>query len=65
MLQEVIEAPLKPYQRLELARDFLVPKLMHELVLGWNTIAKIYQKSGGLGIPSPGTMIPLLQKNTF
>ncbi len=44
MLKEITSAPLKPYQRLEVVRDFLVPKLQHELVLGCahrNTIARI------------------------
>lgn len=93
MLQEISSAPLKPYQRLELVRNFMVPKLTHELVLGCahrNTIAKIDkmirratrawlrlpkdtslgflhapQKQGGLGIPSLGTTIPLMQKRRF
>lgn len=42
MLHEITKAPLKPYQRLEILRDFLVPKIIHELILGCthqNTIA--------------------------
>ncbi len=86
-------APLKPYQRPEVVRDFLVPKLQHELVLGCahrNTIVRIDRmirgairawlrlpkdtslgflhapvKSGGLGMPSLGTTLPLLQKKRF
>lgn len=34
MLREVSEAPLKPYQRLDILKIFLVPKLTHDLVLG-------------------------------
>lgn len=34
MLRELKEVPLKPYQRLEILRSFLVPKLLHRLVLG-------------------------------
>lgn len=34
MLQEVTAAPLKLYQRLELLKSFIIPKLTHELVLG-------------------------------
>ncbi len=93
MLMEITSAPLKPYQRLEVVRDFLVPKLQHELVLGCahrNTIGRIDKmirgsirawlrlpkdtslgflhapvKSGGLGMPSLGTTLPLLQKRRF
>ncbi len=93
MLKEITSAPLKPYQRLELVRDFLIPKLQHELVLGCahrNTITRIERmirgsirawlrlpkdtslgflhapvKSGGLGMPSLGTTLPLLQKKIF
>lgn len=93
MLQEITSAPLKPYQRVELVRDFMVPKLPHELVLGCahqNTISRIERmirrsirawlrlpkdtslgflhapiKSGGLGIPSLGTTLPLLQNKRF
>ncbi len=90
MLKVITSAPLKPYQRLEVIRDFLDPKLQHELVLGCahrNTIARIERmirgsirawlrlpkdtslgflhapvKSGGLGMPSLGTTLPLLHK---
>ncbi len=93
MLQEITSAPLKPYQRVEIVRDFMVPKLLHELVLGCahrNTISHIERmirrsirawlrlpndtslgflhaprKSGGLGIPSLVTTLPLLQKKRF
>lgn len=93
MLQEITLAPLKPYQKVEITRDFLVPKLIHEQILGcahWNTISQINKmikraarawlrlpkdtslgflhasiKSGSLGISSPGTQIPLLQKKRF
>lgn len=44
MLREITSAPLKPYQRMELVRDFMVPKLLHKLVLGCahrNTISRI------------------------
>lgn len=34
MLQELKESPLKPFQRLELLRDFAIPRLIHKLVLG-------------------------------
>ncbi|MES9975178.1 MAG: reverse transcriptase family protein [Candidatus Thiodiazotropha sp.] len=34
MLTEVHKAPLKPYQRIEIVREFLIPKFTHELVLG-------------------------------
>ncbi len=34
MLHEITSVPLKPYQRVELIRDFMVPKLLQELVLG-------------------------------
>lgn len=34
MLAEVKAAPLKPYQRLAVLRDFLIPGLIHGLVLG-------------------------------
>lgn len=34
MLKQLREAPLKPFQRLEILRGYLVPKLIHELVLG-------------------------------
>ncbi len=88
MLQEITSAPLKPYQRVEIVQDFMVPKLQHELVLGCahrNTISRIERmilrsfrawlrlpndtslgflhaprKSGGLGIPSLVTTLPLL-----
>lgn len=44
MLQEITSAPLRPYQRMELVREFMVPKLLHELILGCahrNTISRI------------------------
>ncbi len=44
MLQEITSAPLKPYQRMEVVREFMVPKLLHELILGCahrNTILRI------------------------
>ncbi len=44
MLHEITTAPLKPYQRLEILKVFLVPRLVHELVLGGahrNTLLKI------------------------
>lgn len=34
MLTEVSEAPLKPYQRLDLLQTFICPKLSYELTLG-------------------------------
>ncbi|XP_057198147.1 tRNA (guanine-N(7)-)-methyltransferase non-catalytic subunit wdr4-like [Triplophysa rosa] len=34
MLREVKTAPLKPQQRLTILRDYLIPRLIHELVLG-------------------------------
>lgn len=34
MLAEIKAAPLKPQQRLMIVRDFLFPRLIHELVLG-------------------------------
>ncbi len=34
MLHEITTAPLKLYQRLEILKVFLVPRLVHELVLG-------------------------------
>lgn len=34
ILREVSEAPLKPYQRLEILKIFLLPKPTHQLVLG-------------------------------
>ncbi len=34
MLHELTSAPLKPYQRLDLLKNFLVPRLVYELVLG-------------------------------
>ena len=34
-LREITKAPLKPQQRLELLRVFAVPKLLHELTLGF------------------------------
>ncbi len=44
MLQEITAASLKPYQIVEMVRDFMVPKLLHELVLGCahrNNISRI------------------------
>ncbi len=44
MLHELTSAPLKLYQRLELLKIFLVPRLVHELVLGGahrNTLLKM------------------------
>ncbi len=44
MLQEITSAQLRPYQRMELVREFMVPKLLHELILGCahrNTISRI------------------------
>lgn len=44
MLQELKEGPLEPFQRLELLRDFAIPRLIHELVLGGahrNTLASL------------------------
>lgn len=38
MLKELKEAPLKPYQRMEILRTYLAPKLMHKLVLGGGLI---------------------------
>lgn len=46
MLQVVIAALLKPYQRLELLNSFIIPRLTHELVLGTdhrNTLVKMDQ----------------------
>lgn len=33
-LQEITSAPLKPYQRVEITHNFMIPKLLHELILG-------------------------------
>ena len=44
LLREIKEAPLKPRQRLLLLRVYAVPKLMHELTLGFahrNTLIKL------------------------
>ncbi|CAM4570023.1 unnamed protein product [Leuciscus chuanchicus] len=44
MLNQLKEAPLKPFQRLEILRVYLVPMLTHELVLGGaqkNTLKKL------------------------
>lgn len=44
MLLELKKAPLKPYQRLDILKTFLVPKLTHKLVLGnahSNTIKRL------------------------
>ncbi|MGL5293946.1 MAG: reverse transcriptase domain-containing protein, partial [Aeromonas sp.] len=43
-LEEVRTAPLKPHQRLSILRDFMIPKLIHGLVLGEahrNTLKKM------------------------
>ncbi len=44
MLHEITTAPLKPYQRLDILKVFMVPRLVHELVLGgahMNTLLKM------------------------
>lgn len=44
MLKEITEAPLKPFQRMDIVRTFAIPRLTHKLVLGCahrNTLAKM------------------------
>ena len=44
MLAEIRQAPLKPHQRIELTRQYMLPKLTHSLVLGKvhrNTLKKL------------------------
>ena len=43
-LSEIRKAPLKPYQRMEILRFYLIPKLTHSLTLGqvhWNTLKRL------------------------